>query len=200
MEDQISRPRTRSSSSGAINSESQPRILKRPTKVNDLPASRVVQDSDNDKPCLMCGGACGSQITSGNDSIECERCEKWFCLKCSALSLEEFGLFTKMSAAHWYCSPCESKALEAVKTDQVVEDRCKKFLEETKERLERLELVSNKWSKVEELCQRLESNIKEMKGSLQVHEKQEDEVIGLDQEVLTSSVQTSRPRLCCRRA
>lgn len=198
MDDLRSKPHTRSSSSSAVNTETQPKILEKRANLKEMLATTRSRGqgshTENEKPRTsgspgqMCGGACKSQLISGKDSIECERCEKRFCLKCSALSSEEFGLFTKMNAAHWFCPPCEFKAMEAVKMDQIVEERCKKFLGETQKRLEKLEQMSNGWSKVEELCKRLESDVKEIKSSLT--DKQRMEPSDIAQDVLASSVQS----------
>ena len=130
--------------------------------------SNASRSPDNEpNPRNPCGGTCGSHLTDDDDSIECERCDRWFCTKCSSLSTEEFELFTKVSAAHWYCHHCEMKALEAVKTDQIVEERCKQFLGGTLERLDKLEALGNRWSRVEEMYQQLEADMKDLKATLQ---------------------------------
>ena len=82
-------------------------------------------------------------------SIECERCENWYCSNCCALSDQDFQLFRSVTAAHWFCHACEQKAIEAIKTDQIVEERCKKFFSETRDRLSKLEDMAVKWEKIE---------------------------------------------------
>ena len=81
MDDLRSGPRTRSSSSGTINSETQPKILKRPANSKDKSTTKAQgssSDTENHKasgsPGSMCGGSCESRLSGGNDSIECERC------------------------------------------------------------------------------------------------------------------------------
>ena len=126
-------------------------------------------------------------LTDDKPSIECERCNKWFCLPCSSLSSEEFKVFDRISVAHWYCHTCEVKALEAVRTDQIVEERCKKFLGETMKRLDSLEAMGNRWERVEKLCTQLDTDMKDLKKSLH-----EDIVTKQNEpkEIITSTVQS----------
>ena len=59
-------------------------------------------------------------------------------------------------------------ALEAVRTNQIVEERCNKFLGETMQKLDRLEAISNRLERVEKpkLCNQLDTDMKDLKKTL----------------------------------
>jgi len=62
--------------------------------------------------------------------IECERCEKWECLDCSGLEEAEYTLLnSRSSTIHWYCTGCNAQAISAVKSDNLIEEKCKSYFE-----------------------------------------------------------------------
>ena len=40
---------------------------------------------------------------------------------------------------HWYCPPCEGKAIKNIKIEQEIEERCKAYFKQYEQRLENLE-------------------------------------------------------------
>ena len=72
-----------------------------------------------------------------------------------------------MTAAHWFCQACEQKAIEAIKTDQIVEERCKKFLSETRDRLNKLEDMAVKWEKIEKQYAKIDSELQVLKQEME---------------------------------
>ncbi len=109
--------------------------------------SKTTTSADgSDRVCKGC-----DQSFSGKEDklIECERCGSLLCLDCSKLTSDEYVLLTKTtSMIHWYCpGNCEASAMSAVKTDNLIEDKCKQYFDDYK--AEMLKLVEDKESKVE---------------------------------------------------
>lgn len=77
---------------------------------------------------------CNSLFTDVEDKlIECERCEKWECLSCSKLSSDQYDILTTgATGVHWYCNDCNFQAVQAVKTDNDIEEKCKQYFESVK--------------------------------------------------------------------
>ena len=71
--------------------------------------------------------------------LECEYCEKHFCRSCVKLSSTEYKLLTKRSDLHWYCPPCEEKAMKNLKIEKEVEERCNKYFSKYEKRLNEME-------------------------------------------------------------
>ena len=68
---------------------------------------------------------CSMSPNNNTDSIQCKSCEGWYCKLCSNID-EAFDIICNGSNAHLPCEKCESKAIEAVKFDKLVEDKCEK--------------------------------------------------------------------------
>ena len=128
-------------------------------------------------------------IDMDSDCIECERCDGWFCMNCCGLSSTDFRLFQEVRAAHWFCFQCESRAIEAVKTDQVVEERCSKFLGEANDRILRLEKESVKWNEVQDHCNDLDNKLKALTESVSAVQADLSRGLGL---ATASTTATSR--------
>ena len=59
--------------------------------------------------------------------LECEYCTGHFCRQCLKLSGQEYKLLGKRSDFHWYCPPCEEKAMRSLKIEKEIEERCKDY-------------------------------------------------------------------------
>jgi len=73
--------------------------------------------------------------------LQCERCENWFCAYTCVepkLNDDEYKFMKKMNC-HWYCQECEHQAIQAVKYDKEIEERCSAYLSKMTERVEKLE-------------------------------------------------------------
>lgn len=70
-----------------------------------------------------------NKVVEGNMMIECERCELWFCKPCSRLQESFEHCASHPVVIHWYCVACNTSAVKAVKTDNVVENKCKEYID-----------------------------------------------------------------------
>ena len=59
--------------------------------------------------------------------VICDRCENWICLKCSGLSEAQYSSLD--NNLQWYCSDCKLPAMQAVKVDRSIEEKCQEYLE-----------------------------------------------------------------------
>lgn len=106
-------------------------------KPNPSKNTANASDSDCNNSCIICSG-CETAFTQGDDKlIECERCESWFCLKCSGLSAVEYDVLSQEnSRMHWFCRECNGAALTAVKSDNLIEEKCKQYFDTFKSEIE----------------------------------------------------------------
>ena len=79
--------------------------------------------------CVECGAA-GSEAGENDEAglVECGRCTKLYCERCSQLTKARFEDYTHQSAQPWFCHLCLDKALQVVKQDAEIEKQCKKYL------------------------------------------------------------------------
>jgi hypothetical protein len=57
--------------------------------------------------------------------LECEYCDEHFYRLCLKLSAAEYKLLGKRKDFHWYCPPCEEKALRNIE----IEERCRDYFD-----------------------------------------------------------------------
>lgn len=82
------------------------------------------------------------EMVSSDDKaemMECEVCAGHFCITCIGFSKEEYTFLTKRKDMHWYCPPCEGKAMKNIRVEQEIEERCKAYFEKYEERIAKLE-------------------------------------------------------------
>lgn len=118
-------------------------------------ARKAGEDGETGWTCKMCK----IKFTDEKSEIlECEYCEQHFCRKCVNLSSSEYKFLTKRSDMHWYCPPCEDKAMRNLKIEKEVETRCNEYFAKVESRLNNLE------SKVEQKVnvEQVKDIIKEM--------------------------------------
>ena len=71
--------------------------------------------------------------------LECEHCENWFCDSCTRawLSDEEYA---SLSQAHsrllWYYKDCGEGVFTTVKTDNLIEEKCRQYIKDFKDDLQ----------------------------------------------------------------
>lgn len=88
--------------------------------------------------------------------MECERCTQWYCQTCGDITDVEFkSLKRKSTKMHWYCDSCNDEAVSAVKTSQLIEDKCRQYMWDMKDEL--------KGELKEELKVHVESEIESVK-------------------------------------
>ncbi len=95
--------------------------------VHDKPAA--VQNKSNkskEDDTLQCIN-CDVVFAEESDKLlECERCGKWVCLKCSGLDDQTYDLISKQGdLLHWYCSRCKHQALTEVRMGNLIETKCR---------------------------------------------------------------------------
>lgn len=100
----------------------QDRTISTPKPPNEVPPDK-----------LTCK-TCNKTFTNKRDKlIECERCVSWICLGCSGLTKDEYKICNREdSKIHWYCIECNAQAVAAVKTDNLIEEKCKQYFESFK--------------------------------------------------------------------
>lgn len=85
--------------------------------------------------CEVC-----TQVFSKDDDkvVQCEYCNKFYCIKCLEISDNEYNSFSN-PALHWFCPKCETKVMKNLRVDQEVEARCKAFFKMMEDRMNKLE-------------------------------------------------------------
>ena len=71
--------------------------------------------------------------------LECEYCDEHFYRLCLKLSAAEYKLLGKRKDFHWYCPPCEEKALRNIKIEKEIEERCRDYFDRYEKCLSALE-------------------------------------------------------------
>ncbi len=128
---------------------------------------------------------CMNTFSNKNDKlIECGRCTEWVCITCAKLSAAAYKVCGKPdSPFHWFCEDCTVSALTAVKTDQLIEERCKQHFESFKEEVADMidQKVEEKIEKVEEkIDTRLQEgniNIEDIVNEIKERKERENNVI-----------------------
>ena len=91
--------------------------------------------------------------------MECEYCAEHYCSKCLNLSVAEYKLLSKRSDLHWYCPPCEEKAMKNLKIEKEIEERCKEYFSKYEKRLDALEQEVNKKVDVPKVKELIEESL-----------------------------------------
>lgn len=119
-----------------------------------MPAKRKTSVSAN-KGQAKKSWTCKSCKTETDDEkaemMECEVCTGHYCISCLDFSKEEYKILTKRTDMHWYCPPCEGKAMKNIRVEQEIEERCKAYFEKYEARLTELEKAVAKKPDIEEV-------------------------------------------------
>ena len=73
------------------------------------------------------------------EMLECEYCCDRFCRPCLKMTKQEYQVFSNRTDCHWYCPPCEVKAVKSIKIEKDIEERCKAYFELYEQKLKELE-------------------------------------------------------------
>ena len=113
----------------------------RQTRYGSQSASQAAsyQSSDSDENEAAACKLCQKNLTEASHAIKCEHCTKWICQSCANLDNDEYRFLTNRPQFHWYCTPCESDAIQAVQNDALIEERCQEFLSKYEKRLDDIE-------------------------------------------------------------
>lgn len=93
-------------------------------------------DSDGDIEVWQCK-YCKDDFSDDDDKLlVCERCDERTCLPCTqGVTEEEYEVLARMGTqCHWYCRECDRAAMEAVKADNLIEQRIKAMNEQHESR------------------------------------------------------------------
>lgn len=116
----------------------------RASSTNSVRATEVI---------LKCG-KCNSDFVDNNTGVECERCLKWFHLKCTKLSAGDFKVIQKTNiGVHWYCDECNN-------VFQSIDNRLK-ALEEMMIQMRSDEKQITKPETYAEIAAKIDSNLKQ---------------------------------------
>lgn len=81
-----------------------------------------------------CGRAdCDDIVKKGEKSIKCERCRRWFHMRCSGLSSEEFNAISKVRSAMWFCTTCKETVVISLDCFEEIKKENKKLRQEMEE-------------------------------------------------------------------
>lgn len=95
-----------------------------------LPAAGSAED-DGGKMDNGCGKAdCEETVKKGERNIKCERCRKWFHIRCGKISVEEFNAINKVNSAMWFCPPCRGSVVETLDFVEELREENKKLKQE----------------------------------------------------------------------
>lgn len=115
------------------------------SKTSSRRGSTTKMKEPNDDEVWTCK-LCKTKFTDEKaEVLECEYCDGHFCRNCVKLSQAEYKLLSKRKDFHWYCPPCEEKAMRNIKIEKEIEERCRDYFEKYEERLNDLEKeIANK--------------------------------------------------------
>ena len=101
---------------------------------------------------LICNG-CNDIFTDVNAKmICCDRCQKWYCMKCINITYALYSFLVSKEAEDvvWFCKACKEPANKAIIEDKCIEDRCKEYTKKINEKLRSLEVdLQNKTDTIE---------------------------------------------------
>ncbi|KAG8250624.1 hypothetical protein J6590_097826 [Homalodisca vitripennis] len=103
-------------------------------------------------------GVCVNKVTKRTGGVKCNGfCNKWYHIKCTTLSSEDFKKFLDLSGkVMWYCEPCKVKVNELVLSGDSSTENVQAESENgclnphLKLILDQLDIVSENYSKLEE--------------------------------------------------
>ena len=94
--------------------------------------------TENDEEESSVCSVCDSSLPDGVKSLQCERCMLWNCLLCASVNKTEYTVLSRRDF-HWYCANCQEPAQKAVRSEKLIEDRCKEYLAAITQRIESVE-------------------------------------------------------------
>ena len=148
---QFFRPMKQTSGAIRINCHMGKDISRLSVKLKLLTGSYILQSkrirmykTETEATCLLCK--------------EKEETMEHFCRSCVKLSSTEYKLLTKRSDLHWYCPPCEEKAMKNLKIEKEVEKRCNKYFSKYEKRLDEMENKLDKKVELDEVKALIQEN------------------------------------------
>lgn len=78
-------------------------------------------DQEFEEECSIC--------ESDTKLLQCDRCDKWKCSKCIKITEAEYKVMCMKKNISYYCDNCQVAAKEAVRTENIIEIKCKEFMD-----------------------------------------------------------------------
>jgi hypothetical protein len=99
--------------------------------------------------------------------LECERCTGHYCIRCTKFSEQEYDFMSIRPDLHWFCTTCDSKAMESVMSDKDLEAKLNTYMDKFNQ-------------KMDELSKELKDKVdkKEFEDRISKHASKNNEVIG----------------------
>ena len=120
---------------------------------------RSLRNAGNEDGSWTCNLCNNNLADKKAELMECEYCAEHFCSKGLNLSAAEYKLFSKRSDLHWYCPPCEEKAMKNLKIEKEIEERCKEYISKYEKRLDALKQEVNKKADVPKVKELIEESL-----------------------------------------
>ena len=93
----------------------------------------------DDDDVWICTG-CKKNVKGPNHKLlECEYCDKHYCIECVEITDKEYKIMTDKLQIHWFCPPCDTKVMINLKNKKSCEESFKKFLKKVEESIIELE-------------------------------------------------------------
>lgn len=124
------------------------------------------EESEDELTCKLCQVV----FTQKTDKlVECEKCDRWECQQCAELTNKQYdALQSAGEKMHWYCQGCNPEAMSAVKTAELVKNKCQQYVAELK--VELIDLIDNKigekFEKTQEITDELRLELDNIKGKM----------------------------------
>ena len=124
--------------------------------------------NEQEAPDVLICNRCKGIFTNVNAKmICCDRCQKWYCIKCVNISDAFYSFLASKEADDiaWFCKACKEPAKKAIIEDKCIEDKCKEYTKEINEKLRSLEVdLQNKADTIE--TDRLQRRIENIEKSI----------------------------------
>ncbi len=97
---------------------------------------------DNELTCSKCEAVF---VDNDDKLLECERCDKWFCIECAGMEPSVYSIMVANKNLHWFCQECEKPALTAVKSNKEIEEKCASYMSSITARIDGID-ETRKWT------------------------------------------------------
>lgn len=188
---------------GKVSSKSAPDVTKQRTQDGGKPTAETSKENDQvrDKSVSVelqedtCKYCLEIFKESEDAMVICERCEHFVCTSCADLSQEEYSFMQRTKILHWFCQNCEKPALNAVRADNIIEEKCSAMFADFRKELESVFMreISGLRSELADVRQRVEtqeSSDKKLEGERKVEER--NDKLDESQKVLSEVLERER--------
>lgn len=130
---------------------------------------KQADNNDENEESWICK-YCKKEFSDDSDKlVVCERCEMKVCLACTngTVTDADYELLSRPDCSlHWFCALCDQSAMSAVKSDNLIETKCRQYSENMKNELKaelqkQLGLFSNRLDEMEKKMSDFQKNVPE---------------------------------------